>query len=242
MTDKQWQHLFLASPYQSSVLVLALDQDAVVGTANLIPQRLNLNNTQYDYYLFTTSAVHENFRQEGVYFETIKIIKDLLGQDQKKFILAFPNHNAYRLLTGLSGFHALGPRDIMHVTDLDPGEITTLKVEDSIHIDEAFLKWRFEHADYFYLRHNRRLLICKNYDKSLDIVEVIDKDHEGLLSQYIPRRSSDCKQAYIQRNRLGPGCKINGELSTTIFPTYLPADPSLELNCLDVSLLMSDVF
>ena len=244
LKESEWSHFFLNSPYENSLLILALSADKVVGIANLIPQKLNIGRKKYNYYLFITSAVLKSFRSEGVYMETIKIIKNILKNKEKDFIFAFPNKNAYPLLTELFYFIPLKRKEIVNVNNFNLKELKPVYPERSIFLDDQFVKWRFEHKHYFYIRHNGKCIIYKGYKDSLDVIEIIESKYENIISRFISIKNDINPYSVfnVLKNRLlSPGNK-EYKVGTTVSPCYFSFDTNLDLSKLDISLLMSDVF
>lgn len=240
LPNTEWEHLILSSPYDDGALILGLENDAVVATANLVSQKLNLGAKVLDYYLFTTSMVSKDHAGKGLYFKTIELIKDVLRSSKKDFIFALPNSNSYPLLTKLFQFKTLAETSLVKVAELP--DLRTMRSETSLTLDKSFLDWRFEHKEYFWSKLGTNTLICKEYGGSYDVLEVLAQADAAPVQKRLPERSTGAGQNFnIMRNRLGrPAIQTVGD-AFPLRPVYFSFDQLLDLSGMDLSLLMWDV-
>ena len=232
----EWSHLVTDAPYGTGRLIVAIDGDRLVGTANLIPQKLGWGTLEWDYFLLTTSMVDPDYRKEGVYAETINLVKQVADDIGGKFILAFPNPKALPLLTRFFGFKSI--MSVPLVTMRDSDELKTLKADVSIKLDLPFWAWRLSHRDYFIVRQENQVLICKEYQGVIDILEVLDTGAGQVLPR-LPERTVNLVNAICPANRLKS--EAGTRTLTTLNATYLPLKAGVDLAGIDISLLMWDV-
>ena len=107
LSDNNWEHQFLHSPYEDSALFLAFDNEKIVGSALMIPQKYQTKACSGSYYLWTTSAVSKAYRSKGVYAELLAMQREYTTKNKKDFIFAFPNKLAYPVVKLFGGFKDL---------------------------------------------------------------------------------------------------------------------------------------
>ena len=74
LNNELWQHQFINSPYDNTVLFLAKDIEnkQVIGTSLMILQKSIIENKEYKYFLFTTSTILKKYRNKGIHAELQK--------------------------------------------------------------------------------------------------------------------------------------------------------------------------
>ena len=243
LSQREWEHLFINSPYGNSILILGLHENEVVGSTNLIPQKLIIQGKCYEYYLLATSAVDEEFRSEGVYLKILAKAKDVLISGSKEFLLAFPNKKAYPLLIKLLQFIALEKREIATLASEHFNSFKFADPLNSLFFEPSFMNWRLEHKDYFLSERENNLLICKDYEKSIDVLEVLDKKNIWLKENFQTKEFNINKTSInVLQNRLDSASISHVEKTDAIYPVYWAKDQGLDLTRVDIRLLMSDVF
>lgn len=238
LSEDLWYHIIQSSPFESSLLVVALDGNKVVGCSNMIPQKLNTSQGVLDYFLFTTSIVDMNYRSKGVYLELIKLMKVRLKESGKKFIFAFPNKKAAPIITSsFFGFKKITEFSLVNLNLLQ--SLSAISVEKSILIDDDFLSWRLSHNEYFLTKTEEFTLLCKAYESELDVLEVFDQPKEtALLEKFLDYKEIEEFNGFnISSDRI----QAEGSLVNPLIAVMYSDDKAMyDLN-IDVSLLAWDV-
>jgi GNAT superfamily N-acetyltransferase len=238
LSDADWHHLIIGSPYEAGFLAVALDGDKIVGTANFIPQKLTWEGSVLDYFLFTTSMVDPDYRRHGVYMQTTRLAIDEARRSGKSFIVAFPNDVALRPLTTLFRFKPVADHAIVSGSLAAFGRLAPLDQRRSVRLDADFLRWRLTHRDYFRVSNSGLLLLCKRYRERLDIVEVLDGMPPGMES-LLPERD----EQLVNVNLLSARCSTPaaGSVLATLHLTCYTLRDDVDPSRIDLSLLMWDV-
>ncbi len=236
LTDENWEHQFIHSPYENSALFLAFDGEKIVGSALMIPQKFATFSSSGLYYLWTTSAIDKEYRSQGLYAEILKMQREYSLQTKKDFIFAFPNKLAYPVVKLFGGFKDLYRVALVkaNINDLDLDNI-----KNSLVIDKSYFEWRFEHKEYLFYNIDNCIIIAKKFENSLDILAVYNQsDLNGIAlaveSSTIPNDiivmqtflKEDCESTVID--------KLSG--------TYFPINKEIDYSEIKLNLLMSDVF
>jgi predicted N-acetyltransferase YhbS len=239
LIENDWRHFIIESPYEPGRCVVALDGDRVVGTANLIPQRLMIDGRRHDYFLFTTSMVDPDYRKQGVYLDTTRLAIEAARDAGKSFILAFPNEIAFRPLTVFFPFRPFGDFDLISAPIEEIGLIRPVDLRRSICLDDDFIRWRFNHRPYLQVRRGDVLLVGKPYGDGLDVAEAIETPPEALVTR-LPRNDLlGVRNAHLLAARCtSPGA---GRVMTRLRATCCALQKDIDLGGIDVSLLMWDV-
>ena len=170
LNDNVWEHQFINSPYDDSPLFLAFDNERIVGSALMIKQKLSIDDKIFDYCLFTTSAADKEYRSKGIYLELLNMQKNYAKDTKKDFILAFPNKIAYNALKIFGGFKDVS-KDKIVKTNID--NINLSSFCNNILEDEKFIKWRFEHKDYSFIKLDKNILVVKKFEDSFDLLSTL---------------------------------------------------------------------
>ena len=236
LSDNNWEHQFLHSPYEDSALFLAFDNEKIVGSALMIPQKYQTKACSGSYYLWTTSAVSKAYRSKGVYAELLAMQREYTTKNKKDFIFAFPNKLAYPVVKLFGGFKDL------YKTNLIESSIDMLdleNIENSLVIDKDFFKWRFEHKDYLFYEIKTYIIMAKKFENTLDILAIYRKEDLGDLSIKI-------EDVQISENiiTMASFLRKNAAFSTLdiLTGTYYPINKNIDYNTIKLNLLMSDVF
>ncbi|BAI79868.1 hypothetical protein DEFDS_0374 [Deferribacter desulfuricans SSM1] len=241
LDDSIWEHQFIHSPYDDSPLFLAFDDKKIVGSALMIKHKILLNNKIYNYYLFTTSAIDPNYRNKGVYLELLNMQKKYAKDTKKDFILAFPNKIAYNAIKILGGFKDVSQEKIVktNINNINLNSFCNHIIED-----KEFLRWRFEHKNYNFIKIDEKILVVKKYKDSFDILSSLYID--SINNDVIPSNKfiniNNLKSCHVLEKHT-----INKNLNQ--FINYYNATIYLINNKIDfnknkmcINLLMSDVF
>jgi GNAT superfamily N-acetyltransferase len=233
-----YQHFVVRSPYEEGYCLLALDGERVVGTANLIPQRLASGGDRVPYLLFTTSAVDPAHRRQGIYLDLMRLLIEEARGAGQRFILAFPNQMALLPLTRLGGFKLIRSHAIVQGRLERLGALRPVERERSVALDERFLRWRLEHRAYFAARRGELTLICKRHLDATDVVEVLGPD-PGAAVEALPQ--GELGEGDV--NLLDSRCTApeGGEPSVRLHVTWRPLSEDVGVSAIDVSLLMWDI-
>jgi len=236
LSDNNWEHQFLHSPYEDSALFLAFDNEKIVGSALMIPQKYQTKACSGSYYLWTTSAVSKAYRSKGVYAELLAMQREYTTKNKKDFIFAFPNKLAYPVVKLFGGFKDLYKTNLIEST-IDMLDLEN--IENSLVIDKDFFKWRFKHKDYLFYEIKTYIIMAKKFENTLDILAVYRRKDLGDLSIKI-------EDAQISENitTMASFLKKDATFSTldTLSGTYYPINKNIDYNTIKLNLLMSDVF
>lgn len=235
LEEKLWEHQILNSPYNDSPLFIAIDGDLIVGSALLISQKCLIDENEYSYYLFTTSAIRKEYRPKGVYAHLLKIKKEYAKKNDADFIFAFPNKLAHPVLKLFARFKDLEKVDIVKTSFEN---IDFEKIENNLLIDEDFFNWRFEHKDYLFYEFNDKVIIYKEFDDCYDILAIYNTTDF----------SFKFKKSILDKNKkiiiLSSNVKNQNliEKIDVLNATYFPINENIDYSKLNINLLMSDVF
>ena len=236
LSDNNWEHQFLHSPYEDSALFLAFDNSKIVGSALMIPQKYETCIGNGSYYLWTTSAVAKAYRSKGVYAELLAMQRKYTAKNKKDFIFAFPNKLAYPVVKLFGGFKDLYKTNLVK-TSIDMLDFNNIK--NSLVIDTDFFKWRFEHKDYLFYEREDCIIISKKFENTLDILALYKKKD-------IKSLSIDIEDSKIPKDiiTIASFLKENATYDTlgTLNGTYYPINKNIDYNTIKLNLLMSDVF
>lgn len=238
LDEGDWRHAIVDTPYEPGRCVVAVDGDRVVGTANLIPQRLAWDGDLLHYFLFTTSMVDPDYRRQGVYMQTTRLAIDESRRAGKSFILAFPNDVALRPLTTLFRFKRIQDLPIVSGRLDDLGLPRPLRQERSVCLDRSFADWRLAHRTYFSVSHRGLVLVCKRYLDAIDVVEVLENP-PPTLQGLLPEEHVPLDDVNVLASRC-PGAPAGRPLTTLHMTCYTIQD-GFDPSQIDVSLLMWDV-
>ncbi len=236
LSDENWEHQFLHSPYEDSALFVAFDDDDIIGSALMIPQKYQTNESGGSYYLWTTSAVAKEYRSKGVYAELLSMQREYTAKNKKDFIFAFPNKLAYPVVKLFGGFKDL------YKTDLAETSIEMLDLENiknSLVIDKDFFGWRFEHNDYLFYEIENHIIISKKFENTLDILAIYKK--EDLEDLAIEIQNEDIPKNIITMSSF---LKENATFTSLdkLSGAYFPINKNINYSTIKLNLLMSDVF
>jgi len=236
LSDRDWEHQFIHSPYKDSPLFLALDNKKIIGSALMIAQKFTDGDTTGDYYLWTTSAIDKAYRSKGIYAELLAKQRAYASETHKSFIFAFPNKLAYPVVKLFGGFKDLKKSNLVKTTLQD---IDFSKISNSLIIDKVFFDWRFEHKEYLFLTYKSYVLIAKKYEDTLDILAIYPKnDFDNINIQYQEvsnKQSIITLELFLFENS-------NVAILDTLNGTYFPIDKTINYDKITINLLMSDVF
>jgi len=236
LSNENWEHQFIHSPYEDSALFLAFDDDTIVGSALMIPQKYSTDKDSGTYYLWTTSAVAKAYRSKGVYAELLAMQRKYTTDNNKDFIFAFPNKLAYPVVKLFGGFKDLYKTDLVETTIemLDLGNIA-----NSLVIDRNFFEWRFEHKNYLFYAHENHIIISKKFENTLDILAIYKKEALKDLTieiqnEEIPKNIITMSSFLKENTTFNSLDKLSG--------TYFPINKNIDYSTIKLNLLMSDVF
>lgn len=236
LSDSNWEHQFLHSPYEESALFLAYDSNKIVGSALMIPQKFITDKVHGSYYLWTTSAVEKEYRSKGVYAELLAMQREYTAINKKDFIFAFPNKLAYPVVKLFGGFKDLYKTDLVE-TSIDMLDLEYIK--NSLVIDKDFFKWRFEHKDYLFYEYQELILISKKFENTLDVLAIYKKDDLKNLDVVISDEAAPQKiitmKSFLKNNS-------DFDILDQLNGTYYPINKSIDYTTIKLNLLMSDVF
>lgn len=236
LTDIDWEHQFIHSPYEDSALFLALDNGKIVGSALMIPQKFSTALIEGFYYLWTTSAIAKEYRSQGLYAQILKMQREYAHKNNKDFIFAFPNKLAYPVVKLFGGFKDLYKTNLVRTT-IDALDLASN--DNSLVIDNQFFKWRFEHKDYFFYELNNNILITKKFENSLDVLAIYKKStlnniDFNLVNEEIPTNIITMN-SFLQKD-------TDAEILDELNGTYYPINKDIDYKTIKLNLLMSDVF
>ena len=235
LDKKLWEHQILNSPYNCTLLFVAMDGNKVVGSALMILQKCLIDEIEYNYFLFTTSAILKEYRSRGIYPEILKLQKEYSKQNNVDFIFAFPNKLAYPVLKLFARFKDLEKIDLVKSSFEN---INFEKIENNLLIDENFFNWRFEHKDYLFHKFNDKVIIYKEFDDCYDILAVYGKKDFPFTFKNTTidkHRKIIILSSYIKNQNLI-------EKIDNLNVTYFPLNENIDYSKLNINLLMSDVF
>ncbi|EAI9960574.1 hypothetical protein C5441_04585 [Campylobacter coli] len=168
-----FKHLFLENPYRCKIICYA-ENNSILGVGAISYFEFYLDNILYKYYIFTTSMIDESVRSKGVYFKILDIIKHVAFLDGVDFILAFPNHHAYPILSRRS-FQLLSRYSFGALDNLKLLKYNYPRLE----FNNDYLNWRFKINKYY--QFNTKLnskpvqIIYKIYDQKIDVLHIFYK-------------------------------------------------------------------
>lgn len=194
LTDEIWD--FLNGYTDKSVMIVYVNGNNVVGLANLIHNFHTLNQFSFEYLIFTTSVVSKEFRSKGVYTLLMFEVREYLESSNCEFVMAYPNELALPIITSpfyrfnvvsnfslrlVNDFHGMNSCDIMNFTKLS----------------KSFTEWRFLKCDYYLLKHFDKVLICKDFNENIDVIEIFKQNDFDLELFSLPLKSIPDNPTFI---------------------------------------------
>ncbi len=240
LDESAWFHQFINSPYNDTPLFIVRYNNKLVGSALMIKQKMDLGGEVVDYFLFTTSAILESYRNLGIYAEFLKMQKKYAMDQGASFIFAFPNKLAHPVLKLFGRFKDLKKIQLgnMSIKDIDFDIIS-----NSFFLDENVVNWRFEHNDYRFLQYEDYVLIVKEFESALDLLAIYPKSEFESYSIHL----DDLNENLVVFGDLSYAPKLeNVDILNILNPTYFVTNKDFDekyfLEKVSVNLLMSDVF
>lgn len=233
LEEDMWKHQFINYPYNESPLFLALKDNLIVGSALMILHKCIIENKEYNYYLFTSSAVDKKYSSEGIYANLLNMQKEYAREQNVDFIFAFPNKIAYPVIKFFGGFKDLVKLKLIK-TKFENLDLNNSY--NSLKLDNGFFDWRFEHKDYKFFNKDGKTIILKEFENSYDILSIIEDEFldKNLISV------EDGADIFIASNFAKDASK--GEKIDLLRATYYPLNKNINYSELNINLLMSDVF
>ena len=236
LSDIDWEHQFIHSPYNDSPLFIVEDDEKIIGSALMISQCFTDGENSGNYYLWTTSAIDKEYRSKGVYAELLKKQREYSEETNKSFIFSFPNKLAYPVVKLFGGFKDLKKSNLVKTT-LNNFDVS--KVSNSLIVDKPLFEWRFEHKDYLFFNYNKYVLVGKEYENILDILAIYPMEEFKELDVNYQKPLSN--QTIITLELFLKNTQ-NLEILDTLNGTYFPIDKTVKYDNININLLMSDVF
>jgi len=233
LSQCDWEHQFVRSPYENSALFIALNENKIVGSSLMIPQKTSMNGS---YYLWTTSAIEKKYRSKGVYANILKKQREYAVENEKDFILAFPNALAYPVVKLFGAFRDLYSTHLVKTT------ISALdfnNIENSLLVDEGFFRWRFEHKDYLFYAYKEHVVFAKKFETFLDVLAIYKVNElEGLAIEILNEA--------IPQNIITLASFLKKQSSAVVLGeyrgVYYPINKKIDYKNIKLNLLMSDIF
>ena len=119
---------------------------------------------------FTTSMIDESVRKDGAYFTILNTIKEVAMEDKVDFILAFPNANAYPILSKLGGFELIGKYAF---STLPLHQVLSLPWQQ-LRFTQEMLQWRLSFHQYYKHIEANHQIIYKLYNDVIDVLHIFD--------------------------------------------------------------------
>lgn len=222
-----YENFFVATPLGNKIICY-IDHGIVKGVGNVTRIHGFFNKQEYDYYLLTTSMIDESVRRDGAYFAILNTIKEVAMQDKVDFILAFPNTNAYPILTKLGGFQ-LKEKNAFSLLPLK--QILSLS-HQNISFSEKMLQWRLSFHQYYTHIESGYQIVYKLYNNLIDVLHVFDNQ----IRLPIPIRNFENREAFMFS-------KLETNIHQNTQPICMTFFPIMQNNIsLQFSPILSDVF
>jgi hypothetical protein len=185
-TDETWDYIKGSS--DESIMIAYVIDDKVEGLSNLLYHNYNIGSKQLGFFIFTTSIVSHSFRQKGAYLRMFFEMKKILNDSTCEFILAYPNKTALPIITNsFYGFKNLRSFKMIEVEN-PFGMISPCDISNFLHINKEYSLWRFRNNDYYFSKINNYILICKDYEDTIDVLEVFKIDDFNKLNIVLPSK------------------------------------------------------
>jgi len=236
LSEDNWEHQFIHSPYDDSPLILALYDNKIIGSALMIAQKFSTIEDKGLYYLWTTSAIAKEYRSKGIYAELLSKQREYAEKTHKSFIFAFPNKLAYPVVKLFGGFKDLVKTDLVKTT---LSQIDFSKTFNTLLIDQSFFDWRFEHKSYLFYMYENSVIVAKKYEDTLDVLAIYPqnafKEIGVTYDQIAPEQKIITIASFLKEaGDVEILDKVNG--------TYFPINKNVNYDTMNINLLMSDVF
>ena len=187
LSTNDWN--FIIGSSSLSVMIVFLHNGRVEGLSNLLYHTQNYDAQKLEFYVYTTSVLSEKFRKKGAYLSIFMEIKSILIESSCKFVIAYPNKVAYPILTS-SFFGFKNFRSFKMIEVEDPQSIIVpCDMANLLDIDENYSFWRFKKNDYYYTEVNNLVFICKDYNNTIDVLEIFKTSDYNSLNIDIPFRA-----------------------------------------------------
>ncbi len=222
-----YERFFTATPFGNKMICYTRD-NTIKGMGNITRIQARFDEQSYNYYLFTTSMIDESVRKDGAYFAILNTIKEVAMQDRVDFILAFPNANAYPILSKLGGFELINK----YAFSLLPFKQALSLPHPKIHFTQEMLEWRLSFHQYYKHTDTNSQIIYKLYNNVIDILHIFDNQIQLSLPT----------QNFNQQEVLMP-LKFDSKIHKNTQPIYMTFFPVMTHQVsLDFSPILSDVF
>jgi len=236
LSDVNWEHQFLHSPYEDSPLFLVFDNNKIIGSALMIAQKFRTMEDEGSYYLWTTSAIAKEYRNKGIYAELLLKQREYAENTHKCFIFAFPNKLAYPVVKLFGRFKDLVKTNLVKTT---LSQIDFSKISNTLLIDQAFFDWRFEHKKYLFYMYEGDVIVAKKYEDVLDVLAIYSQEVFGEIDvtyhQIVPKQKIITIASFLKEDS-------DAEILDKVSATYFPINKNINYDALTINLLMSDIF
>ena len=263
LDESNWSQYYLANPYGSPIVVLAYEDDRLIGHCGLVPQVLLSDiGAAYKYHLMMTLMVSPKWQGTGTFSAMMDQLLNETQNIDSDFLLAFLNQNSIFPLTQKynwrclieTSFYRLSVGTCLLDTPNVRANVVGLMDLDDVQLrvpyrDTKYMKWRSMANDYWLVSLNSTTDIIYKFLNSttLDVIDVISKGPPvaSLLSIGELAQHLECDSIMVT----GYHASIIG-----IAPEILEPDGDYKLrmcalplfeglpNNINLSLLMSDVY
>lgn len=222
-----YERFFTATPFGNKMICYIRD-NTIKGMGNITRIQAKFDEQSYNYYLFTTSMIDASVRKDGVYFAILNTIKEVAMEDKIDFILAFPNANAYPILSKLGGFKLIGKYTF---SALSLHQALSLPWQQ-IHFTQELLQWRLSFYQYYKHIETHYQIIYKLYNDVIDVLHIFDNQ----VQIPIPTQNFNHKGVLMP-------LKFDNHIHKNTQPICMTFFPVMQDNiALDFSPILSDVF
>lgn len=222
-----YERFFTATPFGNKMICYTRD-NAIKGMGNITRIQAKLDEQSYNYYLFTTSMIDESVRKNGAYFAILNTIKEVAMEDKVDFILAFPNANAYPILSKLGRFELIGKYAF---STLPLHQVLSLPWQQ-LHFTQEMLQWRLSFHQYYKHIDTDCQIIYKLYNDVIDVLHIFDNQ----VQIPIPTQNFNHKEVLMPLKFESKIHKNTQPICMTFFPILK------DKTSLDFSPILSDVF
>jgi GNAT superfamily N-acetyltransferase len=141
----EWFWAFRANPVGRMDLLLAFDDDRLVGELGAVPLRMTCGGTEFAATRLQNLVIHPDVRGRGVFREASRRLDALLRETGVDLVIGFPNARSFPIFQGPLGYlhvadlptWTLRAQDITAATDSD----VDIRIGPSAALDDADAVW-----------------------------------------------------------------------------------------------------
>lgn len=246
-SNKEFEHYYLKSPYGLSSLFALYEQDQLVGSTAIIPQKLKSTDEKIQIYYYLQSGMM--IKKEHRNLNALNIIMKAIHQrvdDEKTFVMAFPNEKSFLPLTRVFKWKHVRDFSINQYRQghsLSEKQASNENYLYDLIFDDSFFKWRQEINQMSFFESSQGKIFYKDYKGQLEVLYAhglgIEVTSLATRLQKEVINIPSCLGAEINLEGLKKAGEIGNTQRLCIYPNH---HPLIDYSKIRPSMLLSDVF